>query len=186
MEVKDLDLLKMQTSFMKNDITVKGYTAALAEQIQKLAHEVENVLIYGRLDEVPEEVLDILAWSFNVDWYDAEADVETKRQAVKNVLILARIKGTPAAVQRVAEIYLGDAEVEEWFDYAGQPYHFRIVTNNAEANSTKAAQLIRAIDSVKNLRSKLDSVMILSTENFSLNFGFAIHTGDNITLKQVN
>ncbi|WP_438449470.1 phage tail protein I [Gorillibacterium sp. sgz5001074] len=186
MDLKTVDLSQLQTKAMREDPSVQGFAAALTEQLRQLADEVQQVMIYGRLDQVPEEVLDILAWQFDVDWYDPEADVDTKREAIQDVLRLARIRGTPAAVKRVAEIYLGDAAVEEWFQYSGQPYHFRIVTNNPDATGDKAAQLARAVDAVKNLRSVLDAVVLLSTEDFPITMGFAVHSADKLTIKQVN
>jgi phage tail P2-like protein len=185
MDLSNLDLLKLQTKFMQRDPSVQGFCAALNQQFLDVAAQVQNILIYSRIDELPEEVLDILAWQFNADWYDAESDVETKRQAIKDALLLARIRGTPAAVQRVVEIYFGDGRVEEWFDYGGQPYHFRIVTNNPEATQEKASLLIQAVNAVKRSSARLDSVIIEEAENLSLYTGFVLHTGDHLTLTEV-
>lgn len=185
MKTNDVDLLKLQTKTMQKDQDVQGFTSALNEQIQKLASEVINLLTYSRIDQLPEDVLDILAWQFSVDWYDTESDIDTKRKAINEALIVNQIRGTPAAVQRVVEIYFGDGHVEEWFDYGGLPYNFRVVTNNPSATNEKAELLTKAVDSVKNLRSRLETVIIQQVENMDLYMGFALHTGDNLTLEQV-
>jgi phage tail P2-like protein len=185
MDLTNLDLLKLQTKFMQNNQDVQGFSAALNDQFRQLAEEIQGILTYARIDELPEEILDILAWQFNIDWYDAKSSIEVKRQAVKDALVVSRIRGTPAAVQRVVEIYFGDGRVEEWFEYGGQPYHFRVVTNNPAATNEQAALLAMAVNSVKNLRSRLESVVIESTENMDLYTGFVLHTGDNLTIRQV-
>ncbi|QGQ97050.1 phage tail protein I [Paenibacillus psychroresistens] len=185
MQTESIDLLALQTNNMQNDIGVRGMTAALTPQFMQLAEQIINELIYTRIDDLPESALDILAWQFNVDWYVPDSDLTTKRQAINGALLVKKIQGTPAAVQRVVEIYFGDGEVEEWFDYGGSPFYFRVVTNNPRATGDQAALLIKAVNSVKNLRSRLESVIIQSVDNMDLYFGFALQMTDNLTLKQV-
>ncbi|MFQ9858208.1 MAG: hypothetical protein ACLRYD_17160 [Ruminococcus callidus] len=41
---------------------------------------IDNVLIYSRFDELPEELaVDILAYDLHVDWYDYNYPLEAKR-----------------------------------------------------------------------------------------------------------
>jgi phage tail P2-like protein len=185
MQTKDLDLLKLQTKTMQKDRDVQGFTAALNDQLRQLSENVNLALIYGRTDQLPEEVLDILAWQFKVDWYDATSDIVTKQKAIDDALLIQQILGTPAAVQRVIEIYFGDGQVEEWFDYGGLPFHFRVVTNNPEATNEKAALLTKAVNSVKRKSTRLESVIIKTGDTMDLYEGLALHTGDYLTVKQV-
>lgn len=185
MDTKTIDLLSLQTRMMQNDATVQGMSAAFNPQFIQVAEQITNELIFTRIDELPESVLDILAWQFNVDWYESDGSIDEKREAINDALIIKKTQGTPAAVQRVVEIYFGDGRVEEWFDYGGVPGYFRVVTNNPSATGDQAALLIKAVNSVKNLRSRLESVIIESTEDMNLYFGFAIQMTENITLEQV-
>jgi phage tail P2-like protein len=182
MDVKELNLLQLQSKIMRRDEAVKGMSAALDSQYRELAAKVQDVLVYSRIDQLPEAALDILAWQFGADWYESSSDIETKRQAIQDVLYLASIRGTPAAVQRVVEIYFGDGAVEEWFDYGGEPYHFRVVTNNSGATNEQAALFLRAVESAKNLRSHLDAVIIQSTESLMLTPGIVLHMADTLTI----
>jgi phage tail P2-like protein len=183
-DVSTLNLLSLQTRMMQSDTHVQGMAAALDPQFIAIANQLISALIYTGVD-VPESVLDILAWQFNVDWYEPESDIETKREAINDALIIKKTQGTPAAVQRVVEIYFGNGRVEEWFDYGGDPYYFRVVTNNPLATGAQAALLIKAVNSVKNLRSRLESVIIESTESMDMYYGFTLQMTDNLTLKQV-
>jgi phage tail P2-like protein len=185
LKTDSIDLLSLQTRSMQNDITVQGMATALSPQFIQVAEQIINELIFTRIDDLPESALDILAWQFNVDWYVIDSDIVTKRQAINDALLIKKIQGTPAAVQRVIEIYFGDGQVEEWFDYGGSPFYFRVVTNNPRATGDQAALLIKAVNSVKNLRSRLESVIIQSVDNMDLYFGFALQMTDNLTLKQV-
>jgi len=182
MDVGQLNLLQLQSKIMCRDEAVVGMSAALDFQFRELASKVQDVAVYSRIEQLPESALDILAWQFGADWYESGSDIATKRQAIQDVLYLASIRGTPAAVQRVVEIYFGDGAVEEWFDYGGEPYHFRVVTNNAAATNEQAALFMRAVDSVKNLRSQLDAVIIQWTEAMALHPGIVLHMADTLTI----
>lgn len=170
---------------MQQDVNVRGFTAALTPAFLEIASEVSTGLLYTRIDELPERALDALAWQFNVGWYEPDSDLDTKRRTINDALLVKKTLGTPAAVQRVIETYFGDGRVEEWFEYGGAPYHFRIVTNNPSATGEQAELLIKSVNAVKNIRSRLDSVIIESTEGMDLYVGLALHLTDNLTLKQV-
>ncbi|MEB3103093.1 phage tail protein I [Ferviditalea candida] len=185
MDISNVDLLKLQTKVMQNDSDVQGFAAALNAQFQQLAGEIINVLTYSRIDQLSEEVLDILAWQFAVDWYDATSDLATKRQAINDALKIYRIRGTPAAVQRVVEIYFGDGVVEEWWEYGAVPYHFRVTTNNSAATNEKAALLSKAVQAVKRLSAVFDGVVITDVETTPMYFAGIAHTGEFLTVKQV-
>jgi phage tail P2-like protein len=185
MDTSSIDLLSLQTRSMQNDLTVQGMAASLNPQIIQVAEQIINELIYSRIDDLPESVLDILAWQFNVDWYETSSSIEEKRSTINEALKIKKIQGTPAAVQRVVEIYFGDGQVEEWFDYGGVPGFFRVVTNNPSATGDKAALLIKAVNAVKNLRSRLEIVIIQSVDNMDLYYGLVLQMTDNLTLKQV-
>ena len=185
MDLTNVDLLSLQTRAMQQDVTVRGFTAALAPSFVEIASQVINGSIYARIEDLPERALDVLAWQFNVVWYDPDSDLETKRRTIHDALLVKQTLGTPAAVQRVVETYFGDGRVEEWFEYGGAPYHFRIVTSNPSATGEQAELLVKTVNSVKNIRSRLDSVIIESTESMNLYVGMALHLTDNLTLKQV-
>lgn len=185
MDLQNLDLLQLQTQMMRKDDAVIGFSAALGDQLKKIGTEAARALIYSQIPQLPEDVLDILAWQFGADWYDATANIEIKRQAINDVLYLSQIRGTPAAVQRIVEIYFGDGQVQEWFEYGGDPGYFRVVTNNTAATSEQAELFSKAVNSVKRLSAWLESIIIQSTETMNLHTGFVLHTTDKLTLKQV-
>lgn len=69
------------------------------------SHEaVRNVLIYSRIDELPEEVLDLLGWQFHIEGYEFAQDIKAKRSLIKAFVELHRLKGTPAGIKKSAEL----------------------------------------------------------------------------------
>ena len=72
-----------------------------------------------------------------------------------------RHRGTKAAVERAISAIYPNPKVLEWFEYGGDPYHFklRITVDFAAINEAKHQQVLQKIICYKNLRSHLDSVI---------------------------
>lgn len=112
--------------------------------------------------DCPERLLPWLAWALSVDEWDEQWSEAQKRNAIDASVYLHRHKGTPAAVQRAVDLIFDDAEVEEWFTYGGQPFHFRVVSEGAFTSERDYQRLIRLIESAKNARSWLEAIVIRS------------------------
>lgn len=185
MNLSEIDLLKLQSAFMQKDSTTQGLCAALTPPLQEIAGQVEHILLWPRIENLTEDVLDELAWQLHMDWYDATADIETKKALIKNAIEVHRKRGTPQAVEEIIQTYFGDGYVEEWFEYGGEPYMFRVITNNATVTGEQAQQFIKVLNAVKNMRSRLETIIISMTAEMDLYIAGVVHTGDNITIRQV-
>ncbi len=109
-------------------------------------------------DAMPEWRLDELAWETNC-LYDYSADVEKKRRWIRNSVPLYRLYGTPAAIYQYLSGYFDDIDLEEYWEYAGEPFHFR-VTVEGEWDPANEAWARHAIEVAKNVRSVLDGLRI--------------------------
>ena len=112
--------------------------------------------------DCPERLLPWLAWALSVDEWDEQWSEAQKRNAIDASVYLHRHKGTPAAVQRAVDLIFEEAEVQEWFHYGGQPFHFRVVSEGAFTSERDYQRLIRLIESAKNARSWLEAIVIRS------------------------
>ena len=180
-----INLIDLQTSFMKQDITTQGLCSTLNPKFQELSDEVRQALIFSRVGELDDVALDELAWQMHVDFYDATAEIEIKRQLVKNALIIHKTKGTPFAVEKLIQTIFGDGYVQEWFEYGGEPYMFKVITNNPSVTGEDASKFIKILDSVKNIRSHLEEIMIALSGEMNLYIACVVHTGDNLEIRQV-
>ena len=117
------------------------------------------LLIYPAIDNLNEQLIDYLAVQMHVDEYDDTENLDVKRQQVKQSFLLHRLKGTKYAVQKAVSTVYQSAKVEEWPEYSGEPYHFRVTGITAPMNETKTInKLVRLINAYKNTRSWLDYV----------------------------
>lgn len=110
----------------------------------------------------PERLLPWLAWALSVDEWDEQWSESQKRNAIDASVYLHRHKGTPSAVARAARLIFDDAEVQEWFNYGGKPFHFRVVSGGSFTSERDYRRLIRLIESAKNARSWLEAIVIRS------------------------
>lgn len=175
----DSKLEKLLPPILLKDSDIRAICFAVNEEFKLLANEIDRVLFIPMIDGITNEaLLDELAYQFHVDFYDSSFAIEVKRRLVKDSYRNHRIKGTPGAVEDLIDTVFGSGQVEEWFDYGGDPYYFRVSTMNQEAVNERAEEFIRAVNTVKNARSYLESVIIISTEQLNLYLGGIMQDGN--------
>lgn len=185
MDLNNIDLLSLQTSYLQQDKTVQAICKALNPYFQLLADSVKYVLIYARIDELDDDSINRLAWQFHIDFYDVTLPIQVRRELVKNAIRWHRHKGTPSAVEELISTVFDSGRVNEWFEYGGEPYKFQVITTNESVTMDKAEEFIKALNSVKNERSWLDRVIIEIGDEINLYFAGIVHSGDKITLTEV-
>ena len=158
-EFKTLSLLDILPESIRGDPKIQAAAGALDAELQAVTEDIKENLLISRIDELPEKVLDLLAWQWHVDFYEQGMDLPTKRRMVKQSIAWHRRKGTPSAVEEVATAVFGESKVSEWFDYGGDPYHFKIDLLDAPGiTQEKIDTIVRLVETVKNVRSVMDNL----------------------------
>lgn len=184
-DLYNISILDILPDSLKQDPDMVAMAKALTPEMQLLSEEIKLCLLLKMIDHLSSELVDHLAWEMHVDFYDPDLPLEVRRLLVKNSIPQHRRKGTPAAVEELISTVFGDGRVEEWFEYGGEPYYFKVVTNNRDVTTEQALLFTRALNSVKNTRSWLEKVEISQVEDHPLYFAGILHMGDKITLRQV-
>lgn len=159
-DIYSVDFTRSLPPTLKDDPEINALGRAIAEQLQITARQIRQNIIYARIDELDEQTLDILAYDLHVDWYDHSYPIEVKRQTIKDSVKIHRRLGTKYAVETALGAVFPGTRVEEWFEYNGDPYTFRVIINATE-NGVTAAQQAAVLERVifyKNLRSHLEAV----------------------------
>lgn len=161
-----------------HDPQVQAISAAVTPQLREVSQSIRECIILARLDELQEEVVDLLAWQYHVDFYDSDLSIHQKRNLVRTSIDAHRHKGTPYAVELVVKAILDDAIVQEWFEYGGEPYFFRVIKINGQITADMYPRLKKAVDTVKNTRSWLEGVSLSRsvTSNLYLGVAQSVHT----------
>ena len=183
--IYDVKLLDLLPPNLRGDLDIIAASQAVDTEFQVMTSSIKNVLTFADIDNARSEVVDNLAWELNTDYYDSSLSLETRRELVRKALIQRMTKGTPSAIEGIVKTLFGEGTVEEWFDYAGAPYYFRVLTENSSVTGDLANQFATAIEAVKNLRSRLEVVIVTMSADMGLYLGNVIHTGDTIIVEQV-
>ena len=141
------------------DQTVNDICDAIQPQFDSFLAKMERVLLLPHLDSMSEELVDELAWQYHVDFYRDNYPLETKRKLVRTAIERHRRKGTPAVVEEVIRTVYQYAKVEEWFEYNGNPYCFRVLMSAKDpAPPLTIGDVVVLIDEYKSFRSHLDGI----------------------------
>ncbi len=154
------NLLLALPEALRQDEQMQALAAGIAEVLAARPAEIDRLLIYPRIDELPEALLDRLAYDFKVDWWDAEYSLAAKRQTLKDNWQVHRRLGTKAAVEQAIAAIYPETQVLEWFEYGGEPYHFKLEINLTFGWDTpdKRQRVLDRVEYYKNLRSHLDTI----------------------------
>lgn len=154
------------TDALPKTLAEQPWVQALAEASRKMRRRVmayaDRTRLFCDIDEVSEEALDALAVELQTPLYKNDYPLTVKRQIVKNSTLYYIRSGTRGAVEELlADIYQG-AEVEEWFEYGGEPNYFRVAIDISRTTVPVAemtpAELESWLYSVKRASSALESL----------------------------
>lgn len=154
------------TDALPKILAEQPWVQALAEASRKMRRRViayaDRTRLFCDIDEASEEALDALAVELQTPLYKNDYPLTVKRQIVKNSMLYYIRSGTRGAVEELlADIYQG-AEVEEWFEYGGEPNYFRVAIDISRTTVPVAemtpAELESWLYSVKRASSVLESL----------------------------
>lgn len=153
------DVANLFPRFLLNDkngyAIAKAIEAGLKFFLAKCQDGIDCVL---DIEKMPEWRLDEMAWELNC-LYDYTAGIETKRQWIRDAVPLFAAYGTPSAIYKYLAGYFEEVEVEENWQYGGDPFHFR-VNVSGEWTPANEAWARRAIAATQNVRSVLDDLRV--------------------------
>jgi P2-related tail formation protein len=169
---------------MQDDVTVKGLCAAINKIYSRLFECIKKMDFYNNLHLLDEEDLDYLASINNIIWYKDSDPLNVKIEIIKNSEQVFWTLGTVFAVEQLITDIFGIGEVKEWFDYDGEPYHFKIVTENPQITAADMQEFSSIIDRVKKKSAILDSIEVALNATMNSYYGFKLHTGTFTILEQ--
>lgn len=154
------NLLSVFPSALQSDPSVVALAETAASALAERASEIAQLIIFSRIDELPEELLDILAQDFKVDWWDHDYSLEEKRQTLKDSWSVHRTMGTKTAIVKAISAIYQDTKAQEWWEYGGKPYHFKLLINSTfeHIDPQKYQRVLERVAFYKPLRCVLDEV----------------------------
>ena len=172
---ENLKKYKNLTAFSKN--IEKAFKTYIVNKIQNLA-------LFYNLEIQEDKVLDEIAWFFNIDKYRIDLDREIKIKLIKSAYWVHSKKGTKAAVISQLKNLNYEIKIEEWFEYGGRPFTFRLITGNESKDKNWLKNVLSLIEEYKNVRSILEAFYLLKEKKHK--YYVAVYKEVFITGKKVN
>ena len=161
---------------------IQAFAYAVGRQVEKLLAYADGARTYAAIYAVPEKVLDLLAVELRTPYYDENFSLPTKRALIQETILFYTQMGTPAATEKIVSSIFGRGYIKEWFEYNGEPHHFRVIVENMEAVEKLLGEFLNVLRAVKRLSSWLDSVTVLQRHEHHLYTGFAVRVGRIVSL----
>ena len=139
---KVIDVTSTLPSSISYDENVQALSKLFTDELLALAPHVEQLTMLPHLKELPDALLDQLAWHLHVDFYNQKASREEREKLVYQSIAWHRKKGTVGVVEDMVKLIGDEAEI------------------------------------VKNVRSKLDGIDIVSLSSVALFAGGRMATED--------
>ncbi len=162
MKLENLNFSQLLPAFMRSDPTNQALGTGLDKIIPKIAAQIRLLSTWDHIDELEEQELDQLAWELNILWYDYGANIETKRDLVRNSDLVYKRLGTKWAAESVIQSYFTKGHVTEWFEYDGKPGTFRICATARGITQEKIDKFISLLKKVKRASAQLERMEIES------------------------
>lgn len=183
MKINNLDFIKLLPTWMRDDETIIGLSESVNRLSKELPEKIKILTRWDKLDQLTDAELDELANELSIDWYYSNADRETKISLIKNSDIVHSKLGTDYAVNQTIEDYFGSGHVVPWYEYDGQPYHFRIETDQIQRVADNYLLFLDILQKVKRASTVLDATVLTLQAETPVYMGVCYH---ELTVETVN
>lgn len=174
MELNALDLKKLLPEFMRSDKEMCALADALSRVFMDINADIKKLKTWDQIDNLTEAELDELADELYILWYKKHYSIETKRQLIKDSDKAFMTLGTRAACEMVMSAIYDNTQLVEWFEYGGEPHHFRIECEDITIfQSDVFDEFVKTLNLVKRKSQWLDDIIVLFAQN-TLYYGFVI------------
>lgn len=167
---KDIALISLNDIIppsISGDRHIQSIISATDPQLQEVSQSIREAFIISRIDELPENVIDLLAWQWHVDNYEPDLPIETKRGLVRDSVRWHRKKGTKSAIKIALERLGFVPTFLEWFEIGTKPHTFEIYGHYRENDLNvfflgpdTEEILTRVVEITKPARSKLIQLIV--------------------------
>lgn len=181
MKIINLDKIQLSSIMPPNllrDEKVRNLASVLSKELQMINRYAEDLNYTMNLRNLPESVIDHLLWENHIypnEGLDLANTLEKKISLLENAIEIHRHKGTPFAVERSLESIGIKGKVIEWFEYEGNPYHFKVELETNKLTSKELMLLKNMIGEMKNTRSWLEEIVIKIAEQSILISNHTVH-----------
>lgn len=147
-------------------------------KVRALCYDImSSVLFWGDIENASPALLDAMAAELDCAFYSNDMPVEQKRSIIAATYEYNSRIGTVSSLTALLAAAFGNGSVEEWYEYGGEPYYFRLkVSSAAEYAISKTGYKLfeSTLDKVKPKRAKLEATVFSREIKCDVGFGAAV------------
>lgn len=129
-KLKDVSILDILPHTFKTD-EYKALAAAIKSLTATLHEKVSRALFWASVTSVTDDaLLDAMAAELDAPFYSTDMPTVQKQSIILGAFEYNRQIGTVSSVEKLLAAAFGVGEVSEWFDYDGDPYHFKLIIHS--------------------------------------------------------
>lgn len=167
--IYNFDLTRTLPPSLKNDPKIIALSKIISDELSNNNKLISKNVIYARVDELDEGILDVLAYDLHVDWYDYNYPIAAKRAVIKDSVKVHKRLGTKFAVETALGNLYPKTYIEEWFEYGGKPFTFRVILDVTNSRVTaEYFAIIKTVNFYKRLSAHLESLVYQCTMNIGV------------------
>ena len=160
-EISRESILSTLPSVLRNDDGMYSLAKLIGWIVEDTAGKIDSPSVFQNINEADEAMLDLMAKDNKVDWYDYDADIETKRRQISSNWNVRKQIGTVGAVKLALQKVWPDTTVEEWFEYDGEPGYFQVLLSLNTEGTVPFNKAVRMVEVFKPVRAHIDGYPIL-------------------------
>ena len=160
MRLNETEMVKLLPAWMQEDGSDKGLAAGCDIVSRDAYARLKLLSRWDKIDQLSDAELDEMAWELNIQWYDSTAPIAAKRAVIRNSDRVYSKLGTPYAVEQIVADYFGTGEVREWYQYGGQPHHFKVLSDNPSLVNSNLDLFLKLLRTVKRRSSCYASAVL--------------------------
>lgn len=167
--IKNIDINSLPNSLLKYE-NVKALGQIIADYLNDISTDIDKTVIFPRVDELGENMLDILAYDLHIDWYDYDYNIEQKRSIIKTSVNVHRKLGTKYAVETALKSAYPSSKVIPWFENGGKPYSFEVQIDISKSDKPVGLNKVESIvNYYKSLRDNVSKTTFITTNDKNVN-----------------
>lgn len=180
-----LDLRKLLPQPLQSDTDIAIVADILSGDLRNINAKIKIINLKATLSQQSDAVLDAIAFEKHIEGYSSTLPRITREALIRRAIQLHVYKGTPTSLQQALDSLGYDIKIIEWFQYGGEPYHFKIDLDlfGQEYPAEMSASLESFIEQYKNVRSKVELVSISFALSGGLHEAITMQSSENITLR---
>lgn len=183
-KLKEAQITDSLPSWLSDETNVKALSYAVSRQMKKVLAYSDAAKVYANVMKCSSAVLDMLAFEIQIPKYKDSYSLDIKRRMVLNGLVYWSRMGTVGAMEDLCSDIFSNAVMTEWFDYDGEPGHFRITTDNIRITDDDVKEFHKVINTVKRLSAHLDEIeLVIGPDAMRQGVTFGTSTYTEMTLE---